>query len=173
MLPILIVDDSDEDMFLAERIIRQAKVLNPVHLMRGAEPCLKWFEEPPEDAQPALVLLDLVMFPKNGLGVLQRLHRNVLFTQSLKVMLTGLADVRYIQQGYKAGATTFLIKPFTLDDFVSFVSAFSEHFVIQETPGGNYLHWGKRRRDTDSLDALPSPISGRIAKIQESHPEQN
>jgi len=141
MFPILLVDDSKEDLLLAERVIRQAKVLNPLLSFRGADECIAYFENPANHRVPVLLFLDLVMFPKNGLDVLNAVQSNLLFQRSLTVMLTGLSDVRYIQQGYQAGAATFLIKPFSLDDLVKFLAAFQKHFVIDERPEGNFLHW--------------------------------
>ena len=141
MLPIVVIDDSKEDLLLAERVIRQARLLNPVHLFRDAVHCHAYFSDASAETEPALMFLDLVMFPRSGIEVVRSLKRHPRAAASLTVMLTGLGDVRLIQQGYDAGATTFLIKPFSISDFRNFLRAFGSYFTIKETADGRTLQW--------------------------------
>jgi two-component system, response regulator len=155
MVPILVIDDSQQVLLLAKRVIRRAKVLNPVHLFRYSAEFTAYFSgasAETAEAEPALMFVDLVMFPKNGIEVLKSLKRFPLARESITVMLTGLGDVRHIQRGYEAGATTFLIKPFSIEDFENFLRAFKKHFRIRETPEGRYLEWAKiDARDTAQI----------------------
>lgn len=89
------------------------------------------------------MFVDLLMFPQSGIDVLRSLKRHDRARASLVVMLTGLGDVRYIQQGYDAGATTFLIKPFAIDDFRNFLKAFNTYFEIQDSTEGKLLNWSE------------------------------
>src|SRR5689334_12674774 len=95
------------------------------------------------DAEPPLMFIDLVMFPRNGIEVLRLLKPYQLAQESVSVVLTGLGDVRQIQQAYDAGATTFLIKPLALADVNQFLRAFKRRFVIREVSGGKELRWSK------------------------------
>jgi response regulator RpfG family c-di-GMP phosphodiesterase len=145
-LQILVTDDSEEDLLIAQRVIRAAKVKNPVTLLRGAAQCISHFEDASPGTQPVLLFLDLVMFPKNGLDVLSCLKNNPLLKSSLTVMLTGLGDVRFVQQGYRAGAATFLFKPFALEDFTNFLNCFTRHIVTDNTAEGKFLRWANSPR---------------------------
>jgi DNA-binding response OmpR family regulator len=147
MLPVLIIDDAREDMIFAERVIRRARLLNPIRLLRGGAECISYFDRVPKGSEPSLVFLDLVMFPVHGLEVLRRLRGTEVFDRSLVVMLTGLGDVRCIQEGYQAGATTFMIKPFNLNDLTNFLRAFSKRFFIEKHSEGIRLHWATEARE--------------------------
>lgn len=159
MVPLLIIDDVHEDLLLAERIFRQIGLVNPIELYRDAAEILSYFVRTPPEAEPVLIFIDLVMFPRNGLDVLRLIRTHSLAQESVSVVLTGLGDVRQIQQAYDAGATTFLIKPLSAQDVNQFLRAFKRHFVIQEVSGGRQLGWSgetpwrtarKARRDADA-----------------------
>jgi two-component system response regulator len=141
MLPIVVIDDSKEDLLLTERVIRQARVLNPVHLFSDAAHCDAYFSDSSAGSEPALIFVDLLMFPQSGMEVLRSLKRHPRARASLSVMLTGLGDIRHIQQGYDAGAATFLIKPFSVDDFRNFLKAFHSYFRVQDSKDGKTLVW--------------------------------
>ena len=160
MVPILIVDDSQDDLFLAKRVVRKAKILNPIHLFSKAADCIEFFGTAPPDAQPALIFLDLVMKPLSGLDVFPLLAHNPLFKQSITVMLTNLSDIPYIHESYQAGASSFLMKPFELNDLTVLISSFSKHFVLQERPGGNYLLWVKNRQPHSTEQNVPANLTG-------------
>lgn len=159
MLPIVVIDDSREDLILAERVIRQSRILNPVHLFRDAVHCHAYFSDASAGTEPALMFLDLLMFPKSGIEVVRSLKRYSRARASLVVMLTGLGDVRHIQQGYDAGATTFLIKPFSADDFRNFLKAFHSYFKVRESADGRTLEWSDafRTHQKESLGNVQNP----------------
>ena len=151
MLPIVVIDDSKEDLLLTERVIRQAQVLNPVHLFRDPVYCHAYFSDAAAGSEPALMFVDLVMFPHSGIEVLRSLKRHSRARASLTVMLTGLGDIRHIQQGYDSGAATFLIKPFSIDDFRSFLKAFHSYYRIDESKDGKTLNWSETFRKQHGL----------------------
>ncbi len=154
MVPIVIIDDSREDLLLAERVIRQARLCNPVHQFRDAAQSHSYFSDESAGATPVLMFIDLLMFPQSGIELLRSLKRHERVRASLAVMLTGLGDVRYIQRGYDAGATTFLIKPLAVDDFRNFLKAFHTYFHIQDSSEGKILSWSeiflRRSRPADA-----------------------
>src|SRR3954469_23594209 len=109
MLPILVVDDAEGDLILAERVLRQCKILNPIRTINSGNGCIAYFEglAPFEQRTlPCLVLLDLVM-PTPGVEVLKYLQEKGLAKTSIIVMLSGLQDLKSIHQGYQFGARTF------------------------------------------------------------------
>jgi two-component system response regulator len=159
MLPIVVIDDSREDLLLVERVIRQSRVLNPVRLFRDSVHSHAYFSDASAGSEPALMFVDLLMFPKSGIDVVRSLKRYPRARASLTVMLTGLGDVRHIQQGYDAGATTFLIKPFSVDDFRNFLRAFSAYFSVNESSEGRMLAWSDvfRAHQKETLGTVQNP----------------
>ena len=158
MVEILAVDDAHEDLLLLERVIRKAKIVNPVHLFGDPVQLLSYLYEQPEQAEPVLLFVDLVMHPRNGVEVLRALKNHPLMRRSISVMLSGMSDVRNIRLAYEAGATTFFIKPLAVEDLENFFRAFSRYFTILETPTGRQIEWtpGKMNPGTTSAEAHPS-----------------
>jgi CheY-like chemotaxis protein len=125
MLPIVIVDDVEADLLLAERVLRQCKILNPIELIRSGNGCLAYFEgkDGHENRKlPCLLLIDLIM-PTPGVEVLKYLRDRGLTETSVIVMLSGLQDLKAIHKGYQLGARTFLVKPINGEDVVQMLSS--------------------------------------------------
>ena len=151
MLKVIIADDTKEDLVLTNRILQQCKLLNPVSLVSSAAECveeLKRLQTVAEGESSSLVLLDLIMPQESGLHVLRYLQNSDYQKHCLVVMLSGLCDVKAINEGYQLGAKTFLLKPLTARDMVELVNSLAE-ISIEETPEGYVLHW-KERLTADS-----------------------
>jgi CheY-like chemotaxis protein len=126
MLPVVIVDDSREDALLAQRALVQCKVQNPIILLNSGNACLDFFQglEPYSGRSlPCLLLLDMMMAPMGGLDVLRKLQSLHSARGSIFVMISGLAEWRIINEGYRLGAHTFLVKPLTVDDVMQMLNA--------------------------------------------------
>jgi two-component system response regulator len=146
MLQILIVDDSGEDRALAQRVLTQCKILNPIHLVSSAADCITTLQNgifrPKENsAQRFLVLLDLAMSPHNGHWVLREAATRNLMDSVIFVMLSGIAGIRDVHQGYQLGAKTFLIKPLKAEDVLELLNAVKGKIRLEEFPTGYLLHW--------------------------------
>jgi CheY-like chemotaxis protein len=149
MLPIVIADDSVEDALLTERVLGQCKIQNPVILLKSGQACVDHFHglKPFENRTlPCLLLLDMVMSPMSGLAVLKKLREVPAAAGSVLVMLSGLADIRTIHEGYQLGANTFLVKPLLAEDVMQMLRAVPklglnrmtegyELFLSQASPG--------------------------------------
>jgi two-component system response regulator len=155
MLGIVLVDDAEEDMALLERIVRQCKILNPLHRLRSGEECISFFEQAKKNSRAArcLVFLDLIMAPISGISVLSRLKESGAAADSVFVMLSGITDLKAINEGYKLGAQTFLIKPVTAHDMLETLSGLKSRICVEGRTEGYVLEWivpGKKTAmDTD------------------------
>ena len=141
MCPIVLVDDSPEDLLLAERVLRQCKVCNPILTLTDGRDCMAYFEKKArENPQPVpcLLLLDLVMAPVDGLAVLRVLKEKNLAVDSVVVMVSGLTDIKAIHQGYQLGARTFLVKPISRTDILQMLNSL-KGLCIQEVEEGYAL----------------------------------
>ena len=120
MFPILIVDDTQSDLILAERILRSCKILNPILTFRSGQKLFEYFTG--DFAPPALVLTDMLMEPMSGNDVLRAMRTKGLVDSIPFVMVSGLADFKTIQEGYQNGARTFIIKPLKQEDILHLLS---------------------------------------------------
>ena len=148
MLPIVITDDSTEDAFLTSRVLQQCKIVNPIIVLTSGEECLKYFKGEGEHANrtlPCLLFLDLAMAPVSGIDVLGYLCQSADYGKdSLVVMLSGLGDLKLVQQGYQLGATTFLVKPLKIDDVMQMSQAL-QGIQVERVPSGYLLTLNKNR----------------------------
>jgi len=155
MLKIIIVDDSQDDLMLAERVLRHCKILNPVHLLKSGNECIRYFEEnspAKPDSAPCILFLDLNMAPTSGVTVLLALREKHLVGESIIVILSGVTDIKLIQEGYHLGARSFLIKPFKAEDVVELLSSLKTKLRIEEGPEGTLLHWVSTSQPEQSSD---------------------
>lgn len=139
--PILVVDDSSDDLAFVRRVLDQCKILNPVLLLNSGDKCIEHFartSQIPEMQLPVLVLLDLAMAPTSGLQVLEYLHGNGMTAKVPVVMLSGMRDIKMIHQGYQLGARTFLVKPISQEDVIRLLSSIMT-INIDETRNGYVL----------------------------------
>jgi CheY-like chemotaxis protein len=137
MTPIVIVDDLEADLLLAERVLRQCKILNPIVLIKSGNGCIAYFEGADgydDRVLPCLLLLDLIM-PTKGVEVLKYLRKRGLAKDSVIVMLSGLQDVKAIHEGYQLGARTFLVKPINREDVVQVLSCLKGVIVKKAAEG--------------------------------------
>jgi CheY-like chemotaxis protein len=160
MFPILIVDDAREDQILAESVLRHCKIQNPVRFMTTGEECIRYFRgdwksRDGHPAEPCLLLLDLSMHPIGGLEVLRQIEQLPLARRSIKVMVSGINDIKAVRHGYLLGAQTFLVKPLTREEILEFLSSIENRVRSEETPEGRVLHWVK----------TPAPSTGPLALV--------
>ena len=121
MMPILMVDDSREDLALATRLFFQCKILNPLRIMHSGQECLDYFGLESDRAAgtlPCIVLVDLVMKPISGIDVLRKLRDHPAAQGSTLIMLSGASDYTMVREGYQLGAATFVTKPLTCDELL-------------------------------------------------------
>ena len=161
MLPIVIVDDSLEDALLAQRTVGLCKIQNPVVLLKSGQACINYFSgtKPFQDrVLPCILLLDMMMSPVSGLNVLRTIRDNRTARGSIVVMLSGLADIKTIHEGYQLGANTFLVKPLLAEDVMQMVRAIPK-LGINRVPQGYELFLAdslveRRPRDTPTYPDL-------------------
>jgi CheY-like chemotaxis protein len=138
MVPILIVDDAPEDLVFAQRVLGANRILNPILPLRGGKACLDYFTGKNAEYRsqfPCVVLLDIVMKPFNGLDVLRALQNIPDAKGSIVIMLSGLADIKMVSEGYRLGASTFLIKPLAASELKQMLESVSS-LTLRQTDRG-------------------------------------
>ena len=146
MFPIVIVDDSREDLELAERVFREAHIANPIHALTTGEACLDFLRErysPEVKEKPpaALILMDLSMPGMNGVQAMAAINQALFTPAPWVVMLSGQADVKLVREGYQLGAKTFLNKPLRGQDIEDFLSSNERKISMVMRATGYELHW--------------------------------
>jgi two-component system, response regulator len=145
MFPIIIVDDSKEDLALAERAFRQAHILNPIEVFDCGPACLaalkKWYQAEIEaQREPPLIIVDLAMPTMNGPQTIAEICEQFTAVPWI-VMLSGQTDVKMVREGYQLGAKTFLSKPLQVSDVQQFFDSNQRSMRFVPKANGVELHW--------------------------------
>ena len=141
-LQIILIDDAQHDLDAQRRTLENCKLLNEIKSFKYADEAVAFFREAQKDEHARfLVFLDLVMKPNDGTYVLRALHDEKLALKSIVVMLSGLADVKLLHEGYQLGAHTFLVKPLKVQDVMELVTTLKNSIEIETEDKGNRLVW--------------------------------
>ena len=118
--PILLVEDNPVDIDLTRRAFRRRSLLSPLEVARDGEDALarlaSWERGQPV---PAVILLDLKLPRVDGLEVLRRIRAHPRFGTLAVVVLTSSAEHSDVQAAYKAGASSYIVKPIDFERFVT------------------------------------------------------
>ena len=119
---ILLVEDNPDDVLLITRAFQRAGVKRRVVTVTSGMDAIAYLKgEPPFGDRercplPGLMLLDIKMPGTDGFDVLRWIRHSADFSQLCVVMLTSSDLIRDVNQAYKLGANSFLVKPL---DFVN------------------------------------------------------
>jgi CheY-like chemotaxis protein len=139
---ILLVEDSEDDVYLIRRAIKNALITNPVKLVRDGEEAVAYLKGEGKFANrtkypfPSLVLLDLGLPKMDGLSVLRWIREQREFNLMRVVVLTNSLHMNDTKAAYAAGANSFLIKPTDFQESVRLMIAMAGQYLPPafETP---------------------------------------
>jgi CheY-like chemotaxis protein len=133
--PILLVEDNLMDIDLTLRAFKRRRLSNPVVVARDGQEALDYISRCEEgEITPLVVLLDLKLPKVDGLTVLQRLKSHENFNQIPVVVLTSSAENRDIQEAYRLGANSYIVKPIDFDKFVEVARQIEIYWMALNTP---------------------------------------
>ena len=127
---VLIIDDSDTDVFFLLRAFSASKVKNPIFAMRTGAEGVAYLKGEGEYADrtryplPKIVFLDLRMPAPDGFAILELKRTLPQLKHTLFVAMSNLDSVQTINRAYNCGASTFLRKPLNADDVRNLVQGF-------------------------------------------------
>ena len=141
--PILLVEDSRDDLELTIMALTAAKIANPVVVARNGVEALDYlFATGPHAGrdvreQPVVVLLDIKLPLVNGVEVLRRMREDERTRRTPVVMLTSSDEQTDISRTYAEGANSYVRKPVDFDNFVAAAHQLGLYWtVLNEAPEG-------------------------------------
>lgn len=133
---LLIVEDSPQDLELALRALKKAKISNRIHVARDGAEAIDFIfgggaypDRRPEDA-PRLVLLDLKLPKVDGLEVLLRIKSDPRTRSIPVVMLTSSREQNDIVESYRLGVNSYIVKPVSFERFVGAVHDLGIYWLL-------------------------------------------
>jgi CheY-like chemotaxis protein len=130
---LLLVEDDEGDVWATRRAFSGLSAVEQVETFKDGEHALHWLQERSGDSSgddplPALVLLDLNLPRINGIEFLERMKTDHLLRHIPVIILTTSANSDDIQRAYAAGASSYLVKPASMDGFTKVAEAVSDYY---------------------------------------------
>jgi CheY-like chemotaxis protein len=120
---ILLAEDEEDYVLLIKRAFSQAKIPNPIHVVWNGQEAIAYlkgegkYSNREEYPLPDLFLLDLKMPRVNGFEVLKWLRSQPGLAPLRVLVLTSSDAIRDVNEAYKLGANSFMVKPMDFQDF--------------------------------------------------------
>ncbi|MDO9713309.1 response regulator [Paracraurococcus lichenis] len=147
--PILLVEDSPNDIELTLAALEKSRLANPVVVARdGVEALDHLFRTSNADPEraggpllPAVVLLDIKLPRVDGLEVLERIKADPRTRYVPVVMLTSSAEEQDLIRSYGLGVNGFVVKPVGHREFFEAIRDIGAFWAVLNEPSPNGA-WG-------------------------------
>ena len=135
--PILIIEDRLIDLDLTKRAFARRRLLNPIEEARDGEQAVAWIERwEAGERLPVFILLDLGLPKISGLEVLRQLKSNSISAAIPVIVLTTSADNEDIQEAYRLGCNSYIVKPVEFNKFMEVTSQIEIYWCALNTSPG-------------------------------------
>ena len=131
-IEILLVEDNPGDARLTQEALREAKVLNELHLAKDGEEAMSFLRREGKHAdapRPDLILLDLNMPKKDGREVLEEIKVDKQLRSIPVVVLTTSRAEEDIVRTYNNHANCYITKPVDLEQFIKVVKSIEDFWL--------------------------------------------
>lgn len=133
--PILLVEDNPLDVDLTLRAFKRRNMTNPIEVARDGEEALAWLPRwEAGETKPVVVLLDLKMPKVDGLEVLQQIKTHPEFKSIPIVVLTSSAEDSDVQEAYRLGANSYIVKPVNFEKFMDVAEQIELYWTVLNQP---------------------------------------
>jgi CheY-like chemotaxis protein len=134
--PVLLAEDSEEDVFLIRRAFDDNRIENPLHVVDNGEDAILYlagqgrFRDRDSFPFPALLLLDLKMPVKGGLDVLRWLHDHQEISARLPVVVLSSAELpEETQAAYAMDIQSCIVKPMDYPELRERIRILKEYWL--------------------------------------------
>jgi CheY-like chemotaxis protein len=137
--PLLVVEDSNEDFKMLQRLMRRFAVQNPIYRCTSGDEVLDFlhqegdYQDPGIAPRPSVILLDLNLPGIDGRDLLERLKQDRSLREIPIVVFTTSSNPIDIEWCYKKGANGYLIKPMDFQDLQKTIQAFVDYWLEANT----------------------------------------
>lgn len=132
---ILLVEDDPNDVFFLQYAFETVGIGNPLQVVQDGQKAIEYldgtgcFADRAKFPLPILVLLDLKLPVKMGLEVLRWIETQPSLANLLVVILTSSSDTDDIEQAYRLGARSYLVKPVSLEKRVEMARMIKNYWL--------------------------------------------
>jgi CheY-like chemotaxis protein len=134
---ILLADDCPEDIFIIREAFERAHVANPIYSVSSGEEAISYlkgeglYSNRVEYPLPDLLLLDLKMPRVDGFDVLRWIRQHSGLGLMRVVVLTSSDQLQDVNEAYRLGANSFMVKPADFENFIELGKAVQNYWLRQ------------------------------------------
>jgi CheY-like chemotaxis protein len=133
-LSILLVEDNEDDVLIAQRAFKEFKVISDVHVARDGQEALDMLyasgrRSGQKPLVPSIIMLDITLPLMDGIAVLKKLKADQALRAIPVVMLTTSSRHEDIVRSYENGAASYITKPTSLEEFLDLARKFEMYWV--------------------------------------------
>lgn len=129
-VPILLLEDSDVDVEIVKRILKKAKIENPLFVAEDGVEALEILNSYSNPEQPFLILVDINMPRMDGFTFLETIRNNDKLKKNVAFMLTTSNRDEDMDRAYSLNAAGYVVK----DDIDQLGVMLSEYLDISRFP---------------------------------------
>ncbi len=136
---ILLVEDDPNDVELTISALTESRLANEVVVARDGEEALDYLYRrgtyvSREEANPAVMLLDLKLPKVDGLEVLERVRADPHLSAIPVVVLTSSREEQDLVKSYNSGTNAYVVKPVDFHEFVEAVRELGLFWAVVNHP---------------------------------------
>jgi two-component system response regulator len=133
---ILLVEDNPDDEALALRAFNKYHLGNEVVVARDGAEAIEILHGTRRDSNriPQVILLDLKLPKIDGLDVLRRIRTDARTRLIPVVVLTSSDEDRDLDESYKLGANSYVVKPVDFNDFMEAIRQLGLYWLLLNAP---------------------------------------
>ena len=132
---ILLAEDRDDDIILIRRAFKEGGITTSITVVRDGEEAISYlsgigrFSNRALYPIPFLFLLDLTLPVTDGFEVLRWLRSQPQFKHLPVIVLTASDQIRDVNEAYRLGAHSFLVKSLDFHNAVALAEAMSQYWT--------------------------------------------
>ncbi len=132
--PVVMVDDDEDDLYIAKQCYEMAGLDNPLLTFNNGEAFLAYLDkvELNEASLPVYALIDINMPRMNGFAVVRKIREREQFHKiPLILMFSNSSDEGDKKKAKELGADEYLVKPHTVNGYLDIFRNLSEHSRVR------------------------------------------
>lgn len=135
----LVVEDSDEDFFAFERIVRKLSVTQPIYRCFDGDEALDFlyhrgqYADSEEAPRPSIILLDLNLPGIDGRDVLAQIKQDSDLNIIPVVVFTTSSNPKDVEICYQQGVNSYIIKPINVNKLMRTIELLIEYWFEANT----------------------------------------
>ena len=142
-LPLLLVEDNEDDAFLMKRSLKAAGIPQAIHVAADGQQAIDYLAGQGQYADreayplPSVVFLDLKLPFKSGHEVLAWVRSQRALAEIIVIVVTSSNQPSDLEEAYRLGANSYVVKPPAAQQLVEFLTAFKRYWLdFNCTSGG-------------------------------------